>query len=1036
MRYVILLFIFGWNSLVLAQLNGKYTFRHIDQTDGLLHTTVKGISQDANGYMWILTWNGLQRYDGSRFVNYPDIINHFTFGIFHDSELYVDPLKNNIWVFTTDKIKKIDLATGAISTIALHDYLQENLQHPKDLYTNENQETWLIAPTGAIAHDKNSKLLSEFFNVNPGQPNRNSVILQDPVSGNLLTHNFNHLLMTDQKTRRIYSSSDSFPDHPLLRQLSKFYKQPIKVRFLLKDSDHNLWISTWTEWLHRYNIDTKVLTTYSLKDILKQETGIDTSNNTLLVNAMYEDRQKNLWLATDYAGLLRYERQNDNFNYITSDEKLSNGLRYSYSIISIFQDRDDNIWLGTDRGISIFNPYQNYFQSIHHVDGNKASLPKYDINDVIETAQGEILVATWGGGITVYDQQWNFIRNVHFPGPPELDLVWSFVRLDNGTIWAGTQNGYIHQYDPIQKSFKTIHPKETGNSTISTMVKDPYGNILLGLFNGKITLWDKNENTFFASNDTSTRSTLTYSPVINILPDHSGRYWVTTATGLLQYDIEMRGYTQLFQPDSADNPSSVNFQGIDQINDSTLLIGSIYHGLYLFNVHSGVFSRPSTDDIFHTSSIYAIQHDHQGDIWLTTNFNLVKMNADFSQFTRFNIDQSIINASFGSSRFYQLNDGRWVTYTPAELICFDPRSIGMDTANNRRVEICGFSVFDKKLQVDSFVIHHAPIVLPYNQNFVSIEFSTLTYTDVRQVNYYYRLTGVDQKWIHTTTRQFADYTDLHPGEYLFEVKADYGNGPSPITSLSFVIDPPWWGTWWFRLLSLLTLGVLIYGVVRIRIHGIRKEAALQQRIAETEMMALRSQMNPHFIFNCINSIDAMIQSNDKYKATVYLNKFARLIRNVLDSSKQNKIPLSKDMETLQLYIDLELFRHQDKFTATITAEEELLQNDYKVPPLIVQPYVENAILHGLRHKMNHPGRLSVTVAKQDESILYVIEDNGVGRNAVKGDSKKDSNGYGMQISSDRVRLFNKEEIASVQITDLETNGVPGGTRVEVQLKIQ
>ena len=220
-----------------------------------------------------------------------------------------------------------------------------------------------------------------------------------------------------------------------------------------------------------------------------------------------------------------------------------------------------------------------------------------------------------------------------------------------------------------------------------------------------------------------------------------------------------------------------------------------------------------------------------------------------------------------------------------------------------------------------------------------------------------------------------------------------------------------------------------------RIYTIRKEAALKNRIAETEMMALRSQMNPHFIFNCINSIDAMIQSNDKYKATVYLNKFAKLIRNVLDSSKQNKITLSKDMETLQLYIDLELFRHQNKFTATVTADDELLQNDYKVPPLIVQPYVENAILHGLHHKLDRQGRLSVTVTRKDEQIVYVIEDNGVGRKQVNGDSSKDNNGYGMQISSDRVRLFNNEEIASVIITDLQANGLPAGTRVEVKLKI-
>ncbi|MBK9103918.1 MAG: histidine kinase [Saprospiraceae bacterium] len=822
----------------------------------------------------------------------------------------------------------------------------------------------------------------------------------------------------------------------MLRQLWNLYGNSNKLRYILLDSHHNLWLSTWTEQLHRYNMDTKVLTTYSLKAILKQETGIDTTSNTILVNAMYEDRQENLWIATDYAGLLRFDREGDRFNAITSDEKLKNGLRYSFSILTIFQDRDDNIWLGTDRGISIFNPYRHYFQSIHHVDGNKASLPKYDINDVIETNQGEILVATWGGGISIYDQQWNFIRNVHFAGPPALDLVWSFVSLDDGTIWAGTQNGYIHQYDPVRHSFKTIHPKETNNSTIATMARDPDGNILIGLYSGKIALWDKAGEKFYAYNDSLTSPNIPFTGVIDILPDHAGKAWMTTSNGLLLFDIKKRAYTHLFQPDSLNTRAEITLQGMAVHNDSMLLIGSVYKGLYFFNTNSGRFSRTPADDVFQSTSVYAIRKDLTGHIWLTTNFTIVKMTPDFSQFTRFNIDQSIINASFGSSRFYQLHDGRWVTYTPAEIVCFDPGAIGKDAGNHPQVKICGFSVFDKKIQVDSFITSHVPIILTYNNNFVSIEFSALTYTDIRQINYYYRMTGVDQKWIHTTTKQFADYTDLHPGQYLFEVKADYGNGPTSITSLAIEVTPPWWGTWWFRILCLLALGSLIYLIVRNRIDSIRKEAALKHRIAETEMMALRSQMNPHFIFNCINSIDAMIQRNDKYKATVYLNKFARLIRNVLDSSKQNKIQLSRDMETLQLYIDLELFRHQDKFTATVTADEELLQNDYKVPPLIIQPYVENAILHGLRHKMDHPGILSVSVTKREECIMYVIEDNGVGRKAVNGDSKKDSNGYGMQISSDRVRLFNNEEIASVHITDLEINGMPAGTRVEVQLKIQ
>jgi LytS/YehU family sensor histidine kinase len=235
---------------------------------------------------------------------------------------------------------------------------------------------------------------------------------------------------------------------------------------------------------------------------------------------------------------------------------------------------------------------------------------------------------------------------------------------------------------------------------------------------------------------------------------------------------------------------------------------------------------------------------------------------------------------------------------------------------------------------------------------------------------------------------------------------------------------------------LLGIGALIFYIWKRRIYSVRKAADLKHQIAETEMMALRSQMNPHFIFNCINSIDAMIQSNDKYRATVYLNKFAKLIRNVLDSSKQNSVLLSKDIETLQLYVDLERFRHQNKFSVTIQVDDELMQGDYKVPPLIVQPYVENAILHGLRHSSIQDAKLNISVTKEEPYLVYIIEDNGVGRLHKNGNGSRSDKPHGMQMSNDRVRLFNEEELASVQISDLQIDGKPSGTRIRVQLKIQ
>jgi LytS/YehU family sensor histidine kinase len=231
--------------------------------------------------------------------------------------------------------------------------------------------------------------------------------------------------------------------------------------------------------------------------------------------------------------------------------------------------------------------------------------------------------------------------------------------------------------------------------------------------------------------------------------------------------------------------------------------------------------------------------------------------------------------------------------------------------------------------------------------------------------------------------------------------------------------------------------VMILGLaLGYKANIIKKEKeSFRQKIVETEIAALKAQMNPHFMFNCINSIDAFIQSNDKYNATLYLNKFAKLIRNVLDSSKQNLVHFSKDIETLKLYIELEELRHENKFTTEIKIEPELLSGDYKVLPLIIQPFVENAILHGLKNKDGNNGKLFIDVKRNSNNIDYTITDNGIGRKAAVGITQNKESSYGMQLSFDRIKLFNEEKTPSVKINDLYEGGIATGTKVNVLLKI-
>ena len=233
---------------------------------------------------------------------------------------------------------------------------------------------------------------------------------------------------------------------------------------------------------------------------------------------------------------------------------------------------------------------------------------------------------------------------------------------------------------------------------------------------------------------------------------------------------------------------------------------------------------------------------------------------------------------------------------------------------------------------------------------------------------------------------------------------------------------------------------MIVLLVRRRINVIRHESGMKQKIAETEMMALRAQMNPHFIFNCLSAIDNLIQTNQQDKATTYLARFGKLIRSVLDSSKNNLVPFHRDFETVRLYLQLEQFRSNNKFSYEIKADPELLNNDYNVPPLIVQPFLENAIHHGLLNKQTLDRKLDIAVQLKDDHILYTITDNGIGRQnaaAIKALNRPEHLSYGIQIIKERVRLHNRSKLTDdIIITDMENNGQVEGTKVAVRINIK
>lgn len=242
------------------------------------------------------------------------------------------------------------------------------------------------------------------------------------------------------------------------------------------------------------------------------------------------------------------------------------------------------------------------------------------------------------------------------------------------------------------------------------------------------------------------------------------------------------------------------------------------------------------------------------------------------------------------------------------------------------------------------------------------------------------------------------------------------------------------------ILLVLTIAIAFFINKSIQSKKKRTEFSLKQKIAESQIQSLRAQMNPHFIFNCLNSIENFMMQNEKRKASDYLHKFALLIRTILESSRSELTTVSLDMEALQLYIDLEQMRFNNKFSYEENIDPQLINGDYNVPSLLIQPYVENAIVHGMAHSDKADLKLAVTAKLESDFIKYVIEDNGIGRVQSEDFNKLNKlhhKSVGLKITEDRILLFNDEANLNgfIKITDLyNPDNTPRGTRVEVKIK--
>jgi ligand-binding sensor domain-containing protein len=328
--------------------------------------------------------------------------------------------------------------------------------------------------------------------------------------------------------------------------------------------------------------------------------------------------------------------------------------------------------------------------------------------------------------------------------------------------------------------------------------------------------------------------------------------------------------------------------------------------------------------------------------------------------------------------------------------------------------------------------------LSHRENNLSLSFFSLHFRSGGDIPYRYRLLGADTGFVYTHTRE-VNFSNLATGSYTFVVQAQNEDGQwSEPSRWAFTILPPWWATWWFRVLVAAALAAAVYIFYQNRLQSIQQEAAEREKIKELESAALRAQMNPHFIFNCLQAIQSFIAKNDRITATNYLARFAKLVRLALHGSVDGLHTLAEEIAMLENYLYLEQLRFGGIFEFSVRAEAGLDKAVISFPPLLVQPFVENALLHGLQDRADG-GLVEVVFAARDSFLEVTVTDNGQGFSEKKTAEKRPHKSVGMMLTQKRLDLLMGSDKPDsehlVRETVLDGEGNPVGARVRILIPI-
>ncbi|HXB07473.1 MAG TPA: two-component regulator propeller domain-containing protein [Puia sp.] len=815
----------------------KLRFTHLSGEQGLSNSTIEAIYQDSQGFMWIGTRDGLNRYDGHEMLVYRNdpadtgsISDGYIRCIYKDRD-------HQLWIGTVNGLNRLDRTRDRFTRWKHRDGDSNSLSNSgiTSLLEDHSGRFWIATSGGMNLFNKQTGKFRHYrMGGGPGslRDDRINCLLEDE-SGQIWVGTQSGLDLFQPETGRFIAM-----ENPAITNASG--NTIIAIR---EDRQGNIWLGTEDDGLYLFDPLRKSFTRYGHSD----KDGSSLGNN--MIKCMLADHKGQLWAGSINGGLNLFHAASGAFFHYAYEP--GNGSSLSQRTISaLFEDRQGNLWVGTHRGgINIYSPGMEKF-NLYRQESSPNSLSYNDVKTFCEDRGGNIWVGTDGGGLDLFLRDERIFR--HYRNDPFNDRsIGSNAVLDvfqdrEGELWVSTWGGGLNHFNRQRGDFTQYQnnpndPHSISSNFVQKCFEDFSGNLWVATYYGGLNIFDRKKGRFTRLIDDPTgKTSLTGKNIVSLLEDKEGRIWIGTDDGGLNcWNESTRHFTHYFDQEEKMPDLRVLF------NDSRGRLWVGQKGLYLFDAARDSFLLYPNKAGLANEFIKGITEDGAGVLWVSTSNGLTRLDPETHSCKKFNTGDGLQDLEFEANAFLKTKDGEMYFGGINGFNSFYPGAI-MANGFVPPVYITGFQLSNRKVvpgaeasPLSQDISMTREIRLSYRQSTFSFTFSALNYTTPENNQYAYRLEGFDTAWNYVGKENKAVYTNLSPGGYTFRVRASNNDGVwnEEGAMVRVIITPPFWRTGWFTtlLVALVVAGLYLLYKFRTRLKMRELEERKREEMRQVQL---------------------------------------------------------------------------------------------------------------------------------------------------------------------------------------------------------